>query len=295
MNAARPIDLNALSVLVRAHKDRLCFVAGGTDLIIAHNGSAWPELTVDISRTAGLTDIADDTEGMLIGAAVTMATLTNHPGILRAAPMLAQAATQVGSVQIRNRATLGGNIASAMPAADLLPVLQCLGAQIDIFRSSGQHERLLLNQVVLGRGQTCLGKGDLITTIHVPRVPSNHASAFVKLGPREVLSIATLNLAALADYDRDRNHLNSLRVVAGALGPTPRHLHAVETVAQDRPVDQSFADDFIATLVSAVDSAIPGRASHPYKRRAIAGVGLDLLADLFGVEFDVPTLMEQQV
>ena len=120
-------------------------------------------------------------------------------------------------------------------------------------------------------------------------------SAFVKLGPREVLTIATLNLAASADYDAVSNHLKSLRIVAGALAPVPHHLHKVEALAQNRAIDQQFADDFVLALVAAVDHAIPGRASHLYKRRAIAGLGLDLLHNLFGMNFDCPTLWEQSL
>ena len=153
MSAAQPCDLDALSFLIRQNHDRMTFVAGGTDLIIARKGDRWPGLTIDISRPDGLKEIEAGPIALRIGAGVSMATLTTDPVVARGAPMLAQAAVHVGSVQIRNRATLGGNIASALPAADLLPVLQCLGARVEILRRYGQKELLDLDQVVLGRGK----------------------------------------------------------------------------------------------------------------------------------------------
>ncbi|MCP4315420.1 MAG: molybdopterin dehydrogenase [Hyphomicrobiales bacterium] len=296
MRALRAPDLEALIALMRRSDGRIDYLAGGTDLIMARQDNSWADLIVDISQTAGL-DVIDISGDMLrIGAGVTMTTLTTHPVIRRTAPMLAMAARHVGSVQIRNRATLGGNIASAMPAADLLPVLKCHAARVEVQRRTGRLEILEFDEVVLGRGQTCLGNGDLIVAVRLPlALASGRISAFAKLGPREVLTISRLNVAALADYDPVKNRLSQIRIVAGALGPAPLRLKTVEIVVGNRTVDQSLADDFLFALSQAVDRTIPGRATRPYKRRAILGLGLDLLRDLFVYEFDCTALPEQRV
>ena len=294
MMALRVADLTALASVLQQSGGRIDYIAGGTDLIIERQGTPWANLIVDISQTVGLDRIEADAGFLRIGAGVTIARLIEDPLIGQTAPMLARAAAQFGSAQIRNRATLGGNIAGAMPAADLLPVLKCHAVKVEIQRRSGVREVLDFDAVVLGRGQTCLGNGDLILAVHLPLAEATgRISAFVKLGPRQAVTIACLNLAALADYGMASNRLRDVRIVAGALAPVPLRLEAVEAVLRDRPVDQALVADFLHALGQTVDSAIPGRASQPYKRQAILGLGLDLLGDLFGRVFDCPIGMGQ--
>jgi carbon-monoxide dehydrogenase medium subunit len=198
----------------------------------------------------------------------------------------------MGSVQIRNRATIGGNIASAMPAGDLLPVLKCLGCQIEILRKDASTTIHTLDEVVTGAGKTSLGNGDLITTIKIPlQFDKNRICAFGKIGRRKELTIARLNLAVLADYDANANRISDIRIVAGAIAAVPLQLHAVEAVLRGRNVDQAFADDFIQALIAAVDTAISGRASQDYKRHAIIGLALDVMGNLFGTEFEYSDIL----
>ncbi len=294
MTALRAPDLTALAAVVSQADGRIDYVAGGTDLIIERQNMPWADLIVDISQTAGLDRIEIDLGTLQIGAGVTVARLITDPIIAQIAPMLARAAAQFGSAQIRNRATLGGNIAGAMPAADLLPVLKCHAARIEILRRSGARALLDFDAVVLDRGQTCLGNGDLILAVHLPLTEAaDRISAFVKLGPRQAVAIACLSLAALADHDPATNRLRDIRIIAGALAPVPLRMDAVEAALRDRPVNQALVEDFLHALGQAVDRAIPGRASQPYKRQAILGLGLDLLGDLFGRVFDCPIRLGQ--
>ncbi len=291
VRALRARDLDQIADLTRRFDGRIGFVAGATDLIIAQENAPWPDLIVDISQTAGMDFIRVAREAIHIGAATTMTSLAGHVGIRAALPMLAQAAAQVGSVQIRNRATIGGNVASAVPAGDLLPVLKCLNARIDILRRDGRRETRGFDEVVVGRGETGLGNGDLIAGIVLPlKYGENRVSAFAKIGPRRELTIARLSMAIVADFDRSANRVNDIRIVAGAIAPVPLRLPPVEAVFIGREVDQPLADPFVNALSVAVDTAIPGRHSHPYKRCAITGLGLDLMHRLFGRAFDVPVL-----
>jgi len=289
--AARPRDLGEIATLVSRFAGQITFVAGGTDLIIAQGHAGWPDLIIDISRTRGLDFIHVTRDAIHIGAAVTMASLARHPGILENMPMMAQAAGQVGSVQIRNRATVGGNIASALPAGDLLPVLKSAEARIGILRRDGRRQTLGFDETVVGRGKTSLLCGDLITSVSLPLTRGkNRVSAFVKVGRREALTIARLNLAATADFDRIGNRVSDICIVAGALAPVPLRLRPVEAVVRGREIEQALADDFLYALRMAVDDAIPERRSRPYKRHAVTGLGLDLLYKLFGCEFAPPAL-----
>jgi carbon-monoxide dehydrogenase medium subunit len=286
VQAARPGKLQEVAALIGSFSGNISYVAGGTDLVIALENKPQPDLIIDISRIEELNFIDLDSEAVRIGAATPVSSLVEHPELVTNFPVLTQAAEQVGSVQIRNRATIGGNIASAMPGGDLLPVLKCLDCQIEVLHRDRTMATRTFDEVVIGTGKTSLDNGDVITAIKFPRqFGRNQISAFKKIGRRRELAIARLNLAVIADYDFSANHINDIRIVAGAIGPVPLRLRLVEQRLRGRMVDQAFADDFLQALTAAVDAAICGRISQAYKRHAVMGLGLDLMQSLFGKEF----------
>ncbi len=286
VQSATPDNLAEIVTLVGGFCGNISYVAGGTDLVIALEQGPRPDLIIDISRMQALNFIDADVDAVHIGAATPLSTLAGHRALAAKLPVLTQAAVQVGSVQIRNRATIGGNIASAVPGGDLLPVLKCLDCRIEVLRRDKTTTIHAFDEVVTGLGETSLGNGEMITRITIPlRFGANRISAFGKIGRRRELAIARLNLALLADYDSSANRINDVRIVAGAIGPVPLRLQSVERQLRGRTVDQALADDFLQALSAAVDAAIPGRVSQAYKRHAVMGLGLDLLQRLFAREF----------
>jgi carbon-monoxide dehydrogenase medium subunit len=286
--AAVPRDIDELVSLVSGASGEIAFIAGGTDMVMALARGASPDLLVDISQLRELAFIAAEPDRTRIGAATTLSDLAENAHVMERFPALAQAAMQVGSVQIRNRATVGGNIASAMPGGDLLPVLKCLDARIHVLPRDGKGASHPFDGIVLGAGRTALANGSLITEISLPRAARKCCtSAFAKLGRRDALTIARLILAAAVEYDEASGTIGSVRLTAGAIGPAPARLASVECVLAGRKVDAHLARDFVCALGAAVDGAIAGRPSHPYKRRAVAGVGLDLLQRLLGRAFEL--------
>jgi carbon-monoxide dehydrogenase medium subunit len=282
-----PRDISELLfVISRAPRD-IAFIAGGTDMVIALARGASPDMLIDISRLRELAFVEAEADRTRIGAATTFSDLAGNAHIAECFPALAQAAVQAGSVQIRNRATVGGNIASAMPGGDLLPVLKCLDARIRVLTRQGDSRSYAFDAVVRGAGRTALPNGWLITEISLPRTLRNgRTSAFAKLGRRDALTIARLNLAASVEYDQASGRIGDVRLTAGAIGPVPARLSSVERVLAGRMVDARLACDFTCALSAAVDEAITGRPSHRYKRGAVAGAGLDLLERLFGGAFE---------
>ncbi len=294
VQAARPGNIQEVAALIGSFSGNISYVAGGTDLVIALENGPQPDLIIDISRMDELNFIEADSEAVRIGAATPTSTLAEHHELVTNFPILMQAAEQVGSVQIRNRATIGGNIASAMPGGDLLPVLKCLDCQIEVLRRDQTMTTHALDEVVIGVGKTRFDNGDMITAIRIPlQFGRNRISAFAKIGRRRKLAIARLNLAVLADYDSGTNYINDFRIVAGAIAPVPLRLQLVEQRLRGRIVNQAFADDFLQTLTAAVDAAIPGRISQAYKRRAVMGLGLDLMHSLFGKAFSYSERLKQ--
>ena len=288
VQAAAPGDLAALSAVMARAKGPLNFIAGGTDMLVMPRQAPRDGWIVDISRTIGLFEISLDGDTLRVGATATLADLARN-GLVRAHfPVLAQAADQCGSAQIRNRATIGGNVANASPAGDLLPLLKCAGAAFHLLSPDGGTRRLLFNDLVKGAGKTDLAPGELITRIDIPLGRRLPRFAFAKLGRRDDLTISRLNLAMEADFDSGRRDFGEVRLVAGAIAPTPLTLPAVAATLSGTELNEATVNAFLAALLAAVDRAIPGRASQPYKRRAIAGLGLDLLEKITGIAGLVP-------
>ncbi len=284
--AASPGSLQELAVLVDGFNGDISYIAGGTDYIVELEHDSQPGLIIDLSSMDELNFIDMDSESVCIGAATPLSALVEQCELVATLPVLTQAAMQMGSVQIRNRATIGGNIASAVPGGDLLPVLKCLECQVEVLRRDSTVSSHSFEEVVTGLGKTCLGNGDMIKSIKIP-LPygRNRISAFGKIGRRRELTIARLNLALIADYEPVANRIDDIRIVAGAIGPVPLRLQSVEQKLRGRKINQAFTDDFLHALATAVDTAIPGRVSRCYKRHAILGLGLDLMQSLFGKSF----------
>lgn len=270
LNVCRPTSLAELVAVMRG-EDRVLLIAGGTDLLVS--GRALPDTgrLVDLTSLPALRGIDTTGPDIRIGAATTAAEIECHEGLAIRYPALVQAAAECGSVQIRNRATLAGNIANAAAAADLIPPLLLAGAQIAGLTQGGAECEIGLKEYQAGSGM-------LITAVILPAGGFGPDSAFVKLGPRRDLTIARLNLAATAQV-QDRQ-LVEPRIVAGALGPRPIPLLHAASVLGVRGLSADSLRAFLDALSAEVDAAITGRVSHGWKRQAIRGLGIDLIARL---------------
>ncbi|HHB81704.1 MAG TPA: hypothetical protein ENK83_08200, partial [Aliiroseovarius sp.] len=181
-------------------------VAGGTDLYPALAGAAPREDLVDLSRIAELEGVTQQGAGWRIGATTSWNTIA-HAALPRAFTCLQQAAREVGAIQIQQAGTIGGNLVNASPAADGVPPLLLLDAEVEL-RGLGGARRLKLAQFLRGPGQTALERGELITAVYLP-APPDARSAFVKLGSRAYLVISFVMAAALVELE------GGARAVAG--------------------------------------------------------------------------------
>jgi len=269
----RPRDMGALAALMSG-PDPVHPVAGGTDMLVA--GRALPQAGVltDLSTLPELRGICCAGGTIRIGAAATVAEIETDPVLGARFPALAQAAAECGSVQIRNRATIGGNIANGAASADLPVPLTLAGAALEVIAPGGKQARIAL-------ADYRPGKGYLIAAVQVPAAALRPASAFAKLGPRRDLTIARLSLAAAADLSAGL--FASPAIAAGAIGPRPFRLARAETALAGRAPNPATFAAFLDALTAEVDAAIPARPSRGWKRLAIRGLGLDLLARLMGL------------
>lgn len=191
-------------------------LAGGTDLIIRlRERTIQPSVVMDIKRIAELDDaIREDGDSRVIGARVSMTTLAKDPGILRDHQALAEAAAVVGSVQIRNRATLAGNICNASPAADTAPALLVDDATVVVAGSAGTR-RIPIDVFFVRSGVTTLAPDELVTAIELPRPAGRRGSVHLRRTRRRGHDLASVTLAcSVADDD-------VTRIAYGSLGPRP--------------------------------------------------------------------------
>lgn len=255
----RPHSLEeALSALARPHT----VLAGGTDFYPARVGQAIDEDVLDIGGIDLLRGITADAAGWRLGATTTWSELAEAelPPLFDG---LKQAAREVGGRQIQNAGTLAGNICNASPAADGVPCLLALDAEVEI--AGPANRRLPLRQFITGVRRTALAPGELVVAIHVPR-PRRHAeSAFLKLGARRYLVISIAMAAATLEFSQGR--VAAARVAVGACSPVAERLPALEAALVGAPRDR-LADRVDAAQIAPLSPIDDIRGSASYRQDA---------------------------
>jgi carbon-monoxide dehydrogenase medium subunit len=191
-------------------------LAGGTDLLIRlRDGSLRPDLVVDVKRIAEIDDgIREDRGSLVIGGRTVMSDIAAHPRIRRDFRALAEAAAVVGSAQIRNRATLAGNICNASPAADTIPALLVFGATVVVTGPDGER-RIAADEVFVRSGVTTLRPGELVTSIELPLPTARRGSIHLRRTRRRGHDLAAVTLACTVDAE------GVTRLAYGSMGPRP--------------------------------------------------------------------------
>lgn len=214
-------------------------LAGGTDLVIGMKAlTEMPQSVISLQKIAGLTGIARDAGGVSIGAMTKVRDIEVSEEIQNGYTALAEGAAEIGSIQIRNLATLGGNIAHASPAADTVAALLALNAQVDIASADGERS-VPINALFTGPGQTVLTAGEIITRFRLPSPASG--SHYIKHKIREVMDLAFIGVAAAVDMDDGT--ITGARIGLAAVAPTPiRAPEAEELLAGNSLTDALLAE-----------------------------------------------------
>jgi len=258
----------AVDELVR-HRGRAEVVAGCTDLTLALRRSReWPDVLIMVGNLPEIRAIREDARGVAIGAAVTMTELTDSAVIARRYTALAEAARTVGGVQIRNAATVGGNVCNASPGADTPPALLALGAMAEIGGAGGRRA-LDLATFFLGPRRTVLDAGELLTGFRLPSPPPRSGSAYLRLTPREALDLAIVGVAAAVTLAADRRTVTHCRVALGAVAPTPLLVAAAGDQLVGRVLDAATLAEAGRRAAEACRPIDDVRATAAYRRRMV--------------------------
>ena len=220
--------------LYSEYADRCKIIAGGTDLVPSlRNEEIHPDYVLNILEIDELQGIREKENVVHIGPTTTFTDMANSEILHRYIPLLAQAASNVGGPQIRNRGTIGGNIITASPAADVLPAIIALDCELEL-RSKVSGSRLLpAAKTIEAPYSTYLKPDEILTGIIIKKQRTGTRCVFEKLGRRDAMARALINMSVIMSVEKD-NVISDLRIVPGALMPVARRIHSAEKILEGK-------------------------------------------------------------
>jgi CO/xanthine dehydrogenase FAD-binding subunit len=254
---------------------------GGTDLFPGlREGRFQARVVIDVKRLPGMRQLVhDDETGLMIGAAVTMNELARHPVVQARYPVLAQAAATVASYQIRNRATIGGNLCNASPCADTAPATLVLEAEFLLYGLQGERA-VPAGEFFRGPGQTALRPAEMMVGIRIPAPPPQAAARYLKLGRCRTgdLSLVGVGVYGFSNGDNGRH---GFRIALGSVAPTPVRASEAEAHLASQPAGEAaFAG--AAEMAMAASSPISDvRGTAEYQRAMVRTLTLRALREVW--------------
>ncbi|MCK9373274.1 MAG: FAD binding domain-containing protein [Sulfuricurvum sp.] len=240
-------------------------LAGGSDLLLELQSKKGCEGVIGLGKIDSLKSIRIEANEVSIGAMATVAEIMEHPQMGVIFPVFKRACMEFGSRQIRNVATVGGNIAHASPAADLVPVLLALGARIGI-ESAQTQRHCSVDELILSPGHTALEAGEIITSISIPSQEWN-THYYRKIGRRSALNISVASLVALGSKKRDEGW--EVRLCGASLAPSPRRMKGVEALFAEGIPER---EDILDALKRDIDPHSGLRGSAEYRLAVTANM-----------------------
>ena len=269
--------------LLKEYGEAARLVMGGTDLLVRmRDGVIRPQVVVDVKHLPGMRVVVyDERRGLTVGAAVTMNEVARHPDVQAHYPLLAEAASSVASYQLRNRATVGGNLCNGSPAADIAPATLALEGQMVLTGPGGERE-VAAGEFFLGPGRTTLQAGELMTTIRYPLPPAGAVGRYLKLGRNRAGDLAIVSVAIFGFPDGTALSGYRFCIALGSVAPVALRVPEAEAVlAANAPGEETF----ILAAEKAMETARPiddVRASAAYRSAMVRNLTLRGLREVWG-------------
>lgn len=261
---ASPKELRQAVKCLAEWNGRSKLIAGGTDLIPEmRTGSVVPDVIINIEGIPDLTYIREERDLLEIGALTTIAEIASSEVLQLHAPILCTAAAQLGNPLTRNRATIGGNLANASPAADMAPPLLGLDASVRTERSDQQGREIRLDGFFLRKNKTVLQEDEIITEITFPKPKKGGKGSYFKLGKREAGAISVVSIAVMLEMVGKRCH--KARIALGAVAPTPIRARRAENVLEGVEISSEVIKECSAVAVEEIAPISDIRASADYR------------------------------
>ncbi len=268
---ARNID-EAIQLLA-AYKGAVKILAGGTDLLLQmEQGNIWggpcPNHLVSMRDITSLKYIRPENGDILVGANATHRDAELSLLVKKELSALHDAACQVGSVQIRNVATIAGNICNAAPSADTSAPLLALGAMVKAESPRGKRS-IALSDFYRGPGQTVLATDEVVGEISIPRRPSLASSAYMKLSRRKAMDLALLGVAVYVCLEADENHVKEVRIALSTAAPTPIRACKAESVLKGVRLSDGVLNEAASAAATEASPRTSFRSTSEYRREMV--------------------------
>ncbi len=269
-----PKNIEQLVDCLKEKDENIFLVAGGTDLSIKINEKkVFDYNLIELCNVEEMKKIELLEDDIIIGAAVTMTEIEKSDIIKQHIPALALAAYNLGSTQIRNRATIGGNVCNASQSADCLPVLFAYNAMSEIIDEMGNVRKEKVEDVVIGLDKSTLGNKDVVTKFIIKK--SSDISSFSKVGARTSVTISKINCCVKLNISDSR--VKNAIVYIGAVGAKPIKADLIEKNLLEKTITENIILELKESIREQVLKAIPNRDSRHYKKEAAIGVIEDAL------------------
>jgi len=269
--------------LLKLWKGRAKLIAGGTNVIPDMRAKLLkPAALIDISGLRSLSYIKEAKGRIRIGGLTTIAELASSTTLQKYAPILAQAARQLGNPLVRNRATIAGNLAHASPAADTAVPLLVLEAMVVTQRSDGKGRRIPLDQFFLGPQRTLLRKDEIIKEIFFPKGNSSLQMGYMKLGLRNAMAISVVSAALLVE--RQEGICRQVRIGLGSVAPKPRRAYETEKILRGKRISPEIIAACCAQVQKETNPLTDIRATAEYRKSMTPVLLKRLIQQTLGVE-----------
>jgi len=271
----RPDTLNEALVFLGKHAEETAVVAGGTDVMVdLRSGTLRTRCLLDISRLSELKGIEVTGDALRVGAGVTLSEIYISDTLARFAPSLRKSAFSFASKQIRNVATIGGNVAHCSPCGDTVPPLIIHEAEV-VLRSPRGERTIPIEALPTGPYMSSIGPDEILT--HFLLKPKEGIfSDFQKIGRRQELAIARISMAAMAEKDEE-GKISFIRLALGSSTPTPRRMMGLEGFLKGKHLTEAVLWEAGGLLASKMIEISGRRPSTVYKERAVQGLVMRVL------------------
>lgn len=284
LNYWEPGNLKDAVSLLANMGDQVKALAGGTDLLVKMKKGPinWKGI-VNIKGLAELKGIIYEGETVTIGALTQISSLIENPLLSRHFPVLVDAARSLGTPQVRNLATIGGNLCNASPAADVALVLLMYEARLLIMGPSGSR-KVSVQEFYVGPGQTVLQQGEILTAIEIDLPPLNSKGVFYKHGKRKSHEIALVNVAVLLTPQAGTKQISRARIVVGAVASTQLRIKAAEDSLTDSLATLSAFEQAAELAKEAVNPIDDVRSTASYRKQMVGVQTRRALVEAWGGE-----------
>lgn len=269
--------------LLDKYKEQAKVIAGGTDIIVAMKEKRLePEVLIDISKIKELTEVKVEGNKVIIGSATTFTQVVNNPMFKDDFNGLYKSCKLVGAPQIRNKGTIGGNIANNSPAADSVPPLICLEAKLELVSKEGIRE-VRLEDYYSDKENYGIKDNEFIKNIIFEKLDQNEILTFAKLGLRKALAISRITASALIKLD-ENNIIENIKVSSGSISKYPIREYKVEEYLLGKVLNEDVIEEAVKVLQEEMDKRLEGRSTLPYKRRAVESILKEVLFERLNFE-----------